>query len=252
MSNFYNLNETQIYLNDCKKTIEEMIVQGVKVDLIITDPPYDIKNTKTGGKSKLNKSFQKSQTEIQEKKLTNGFDTSILRELVKLQDNINIYFFCNKAQIPMYLEFFVNELNCSFDIIKWVKTNPVPTFSNKYMSDTEYCMYFRKKAYCKPQSYKDASTLFHSPINTKDKKKYKHPTIKPLELIDRLVRNSSKENDLIFDPFMGSGTTGMSALKHNRKFIGVELDKEYFEISKNRLNLEAKNNELTAYKQEVA
>jgi len=152
-----------------------------------------------------------------------------------LQDNINIYIWCNKEQIPKYLEYYVSKLGCSFDIIKWVKTNPVPTYNNKYMSDTEYCLYFRKAGFCKPQNYKDGSTLFTHPINKKDKNLYNHPTIKPIEIIDRLIRNSSKEGDLIFDPFMGSGTTGVSALKHNRRFIGCEIDKDYFNGSLQRI-----------------
>jgi len=61
-----------------------------------------------------------------------------------------------------------------------------------------------------------------------------------VEIMDRLVRNSSKEGDLVFDPFMGSGTTGVSSLKHNRRFIGCEIDKEYFTGSLKRIeeNLE--------------
>ncbi len=226
----------EIHNRDCVETMKEMVNNNVKVPLIVMDPPYEFKNTQTGGKSDLNKSFQKSQTEIKEKQLTEGIDyETILPLLTRLQDNVNIYIWCNKEQIPKYLEYYVSKLGCSFDIIKWVKTNPVPTFNNKYMSDTEYCLYFRKGGYCNPQNYEDGSTLFTHPINRKDKNLYHHPTIKPIEIIDRLIRNSSKEGDLVFDPFMGSGTTGVSALKHNRRFIGCEIDKEYFNGSLQRI-----------------
>lgn len=226
----------EIHQNDCVEVMKEMIKNDVKVPLIVMDPPYEIKNTQTGGKSELNNSFQKSQTEIKEKQFTEGFDYDVILPLLtKLQDNINIYIWCNKEQIPKYLKYYVSELECSFDLIKWVKTNPVPTYNNKYMSDTEYCLYFRKGGFCNPQSYEDGSTLFTHPINKKDKNLYSHPTIKPIKIIDRLIRNSSKEGDLIFDPFMGSGTTGVSALKHNRKFIGSEIDKEYFNTSLQRI-----------------
>jgi len=229
-------NNHILYNDDCNNVMDEMISKNIKVDLIITDPPYDIKNTKTGGESYLNKSFQKSQDELTKFNLTKGFDyETILNKMVKLQDKINMYIWCNKSQIPFYLDYFVIKMGCNFDIIKWVKTNPMPTYHNKYMTDTEYCIYVRKGGYCNPENYQDGSTLFQAPINTKDKKLYKHPTIKPENIIDRLVRNSSKENETIFDPFMGSGTTGVSALKHNRKFIGVELLKEFYNISKNRI-----------------
>ena len=78
------------------------------------------------------------------------------------------------------------------DIIIWNKTNALPLFNNKYLSDKEYCLYFRKGGYCSPKCYEDAKTVFLYPINIKDKKKWKHPTIK----LEALIRNSSRENDM--------------------------------------------------------
>ena len=62
-----------------------------------------------------------------------------------------------------------------------------------------------------------------------------HDTEKPVELMKILVENSSKENEIVFDPFMGSGTTGVACLQNNRKFIGCEIDEHYFEIAKQRI-----------------
>ena len=200
-------------------------------DLVVTDPPYQIDNTKAGGNSKLAKSFQKMNDEIEDLNIVNGFNSEILDQLVRVSRKINMYFFCNKAQIPMYLDYFVRDLNCSFDIIKWVKTNAVPTFNNKYLSDTEYCLYFRKGGYCNPENYKDASTLYVDSINVTDKKDYLHPTIKPLDLVKRIIRNSSKKNDVIIDPFMGSGTTANACIQLDRQFIGYEIDPKYHEIA---------------------
>ena len=87
-----------------------------------------------------------------------------------------------------------------------------------------------------PKSFEDGSALFQAPINIKDKKLYNHPTIKPITIIEKLIRNSSNENDLILDCFMGSGTTGVACKNLNRNFIGIELSKEYFEIAKERIN----------------
>ena len=71
-----------------------------------------------------------------------------------------------------------------------------------------------------------------------------HPTQKPLNLIERLVLASSNEDDLIFDPFMGSGTTGVACKNLNRKFIGIELDNTYFDKAQDRVNKKrSKNNE---------
>lgn len=63
-----------------------------------------------------------------------------------------------------------------------------------------------------------------------------HPTQKPEELLDRIIMKWSDEYDVVFDPFMGSGTTGVACVNTNRNFIGIELDENYFEIAKQRIN----------------
>jgi site-specific DNA-methyltransferase (adenine-specific) len=228
-----------LYNTDC---IEFMANMQEKVDLILTDPPYLILNTQAGSKSKLSKSIQSVNTEIADNNLVSGFDyEAILNEFIRI--NNNIYIWCNKAQIPIYFDFFCKK-DFSFDIIKWVKTNAMPLFNNKYLSDTEYCLYFRKNSYCQPNSYEDASTLFLHPINQKDKQDWKHPTIKPLPIICKLMRNSSKENDLIFDGFSGSGTTAIACIRNNRRFIGCEIDNEYFDLACKRIESELKQGNL--------
>ena len=97
-------------------------------------------------------------------------------------------------------------------------------------------LYFRKgKGKCFPQSYEDAKTFYIAPINHKDKKEFGHPTIKPLDITEKIIRNSSKEDQTVLDPFMGSGTTGVACINTNRDFIGYELNEEYFNIAQNRL-----------------
>ena len=73
-------------------------------------------------------------------------------------------------------------------------------------------------------------------MNVLDKKKYNHPTVKPLDIIENFVLNSSKEEDVVLDCYMGSGTTGVAALKNNRKFIGIEVNDSYFNTATNRIN----------------
>jgi site-specific DNA-methyltransferase (adenine-specific) len=67
-----------------------------------------------------------------------------------------------------------------------------------------------------------------------------HPTEKPETLLERIISIGSKEGDLILDPFMGSGTTGVVAKRLNRNFIGIEINKEYFQIAKDRITKETK------------
>lgn len=225
----------KIYLRDSLEGMKEMVQQKMKVDLIITDPPYDIAYTKTSTKTQLAKNIQKVCNELENNHLVKGISKEFLELMVALQDKINIYIWCNGKQIPFYLDYFVKELKCKYDILIWNKTNAIPTFSNKYLSDKEYVLYFRKGGFCNPCCYEDAKTIYISPINSKDKKKYNHPTIKPLDFIMRMLKNSSKEGQLVLDPFGGSGTTAVAAKSLNRNFITFEIDKRYYEISNQRL-----------------
>lgn len=208
------------------------------IDLIATDPPYVVSATNQGGSinniKKLNKSLKdlKNNTDI-----TRGYDIATFgEEAIRIMKEINIYLWCNKIQIPEYIDFYVNQHKCKFDILCWHKTNALPTYSNKYLTDTEYLLYFRKgKGKCFPQSYDDAKTYYINPINHKDKKTYGHPTIKPLDITEKIIRNSSKEGMVVFDPFMGSGTTGIACLNTNREFIGIEIDDQYFNIAYKRI-----------------
>ena len=113
-----------------------------------------------------------------------------------------------------------------------IKTFPL----HIHLGDKEYCLYFRKGGYCKPNSYEDAKTIYLSTLNVKDKQMYGHPTIKPLPLIRKLIRNSSKENDIVLDCFIGSGTTAVASLLENRKFIGYEINKKYYDIALKRIS----------------
>lgn len=103
------------------------------------------------------------------------------------------------------------------------------------MSDKEYCLYFRKGGFCQPTSYESAKTVFHQPINVLDKQKYPHPTIKPLNVIETLIGNSTKPGDIVLDPFIGSGTTAVACMELERKYIGYEINEGYFEVAQKRI-----------------
>jgi site-specific DNA-methyltransferase (adenine-specific) len=221
----------QLFNEDCLDALKRL--EDDSIELIVTDPPYDIKNT-VPGKSSLTAKISKNMKALEDSNICGGFNLAVLDELVRVQEKINMYFFCNKAQIPMYFGYFL-PLGCSFDIIKWVKTNPMPAYHGKYVNDTEYCMYFRKGGLCMPQSYEDSKTLYQSPINTKDKKLFLHPTCKPMPLVERVIRNSSKEGQTVLDPYMGSGTTGRAAKLLGRRFIGMEINKKWFSIAESRI-----------------
>lgn len=227
-----------IYNEDCFAGMNQ-IPQGI-VDLIIADPPYLIPNISGGGSINNVKLLNQSLADLKEKHdITCGYDISLFsNEVVNLQGkNINVYFFCNKAQIPQYFKVYVDKLKCKFEILTWHKLNALPTYYNKYLSDTEFCLYFHKgKGKTKPMSYEDAKTFYLGHINHKDKKRYGHPTIKPLELIEKLIKNSSNEGDLVLDPFMGSGTTAIGCINLKRNYIGFEINEDYYKTSIQRIS----------------
>ena len=167
--------------------------------------------------------------------LVNGYDYVILDELVRVMKTINIYIWCSKKQLLFYFDYFVKKLGCNYEVLLWNKTNAMPLYSNTYLSDKDYCLYFRNKGYCKPKSYSDARTVCFSTTNMSDKKRYGHPTIKPLEFIRKIIRNSSVEGDVVLDSFMGSGTTAVACILENRNYIGFEVNKKYYDIALKRI-----------------
>lgn len=227
------LETDKIYCMDCLEDLKQ--IPDKSIDLIMTDPPYLIKSTRAGGHSRLAHTIQPVNNLLKENGLDSGINPDILPELARVMKKINCYVWCNKTQIPDYLNYFVGKLGCSFDIIIWWKTNPPPLCNNKYLSDKEYCLYFRKGGYCQPTSYESAKTVYYQPLNTQDKKEYPHPTIKPINIIRSLIANSSKPGDIILDPFMGSGTTAVACIELGRKYIGHEINQEYFEVARKRI-----------------
>lgn len=231
------MNQIQLLNKDCIEGMKTLADNSI--DCIIADPPYDIK-TKGGGSINKVKKLSKSLQDLEDANITKGYDiVAFGKEALRVMNEINIYFWCNKKQIPDYLDFYVNKHKCTFDILTWHKTNALPTYSNKYLSDTEYLLYFRKgKGKCFPESYEDAKTYYVAPINHKDKKLWGHPTIKPLDITEKIIRNSTREGQTVLDPFSGSGTTAIACMNNNRNFIGFELDKDYYDISLDRIEKE--------------
>ena len=118
----------------------------------------------------------------------------------------------------------------------WGKTNPTPTCSGKYLSDVEYCLMFREKGTTIGGTYETKSKFYISSTNTADKELYNHPTIKPLELVKRHIINSTNVGGVVLDTFCGSGTTCVACKETGRRYIGMEIDKEYWKIAVDRLN----------------
>ena len=154
--------------------------------------------------------------------------------LHKNEENKYLYIYCSKLQLPKLLNYFINK-KCNYEILTYHKTNPTPLCGNTYLPDTEYVVFAREKGVKIYGEYKTKFKYYTDKVNKKDKKLYKHPTCKPIPFLQNHIINSSNEDDIILDCFMGSGSTGVAALNTNRKFIGIELDENYFNIAKERI-----------------
>ena len=123
-----------------------------------------------------------------------------------------------------------------FNFVKcliWNKGNKI--MGQFYMSQYEYIMFFRKG---KARKINNCGTSDILNINNRKLKingQNLHDTEKPVELMKVLIENSSIENEVVLDPFMGIGSTGIACKELNRNFIGIELDDKYFEIAKERI-----------------
>lgn len=181
------------------------------------------------------KRIQNIMDEIGEYGLNKGVDERIWIECLRVLKKPNIYIWCNKVMIPALLDFFVCRNKCTFDIIAWHKTNAMPLCGSKYLTDTEYCLYFKKEVHLNT-TYETASTHYELPINIRDKQYFEHLTIKPKKIIENLIINSSNENDIVLDCFAGVATTGVVCKELNRKFILFEINPKWAKIGEDRLN----------------
>lgn len=224
-----------IYLGDAYELIKQL--KDHSVDLIITDPPYAIEGIHGSGILKSRPANQQTYNEISESDLDKGIDLKILDDLVRVMKKINIYIWCNKTQIYDYMTYFVKERNCSFEILIWAKENPIPFCGTHYLCDKEYCLYFWEQGAPVSIPYDRARTYFISKTNQDDKKDYGHPTIKPIELIETLIKNSTGggSNLVVLDPFVGSGTTCLAAKRLGHQWIGFEINEKYYKIAVDRL-----------------
>lgn len=206
------------------------------IDLIVTDPPYPTtkrgisKGTNTGG---LVRSELGRKGKIFE---YNNIDVSIyVPECYRvLKDGSHFYIMTNHVNLQHILNTCTD---VGFHFIKsiiWNKGNKI--MGQYYMSQFEYILFFRKGKGVKINNCGTPDILNVPNIKTKGRDgKNLHDTEKPVELMKILIENSSKPNDIVFDPFVGIGSTAMACIETNRKFICCELDTTYCDIAKKRI-----------------
>lgn len=223
-------NKIKLYNEDCLDIMDKAIESGIKVDCIIIDPPYKL--TSGGRTTKKNIQFNT----VDEENLKKGelfnipkFDDWAKKCYDILKEDTHAYFMTNTKNLYDMLSSLQNVGFKLHEILVWNKGMHTP--QQYYLRNVEFILFMRKGK-AKPINNMGTFSL----INVNGIKGNKiHPSEKPTELMKVFVSNSTNDGDLVLDCFMGAGSTGIACKELNRKFIGIELDEKYFDISVERI-----------------
>ncbi len=228
-------NNYQLYMANAYSIAKQFKANNIFVDAIITDPPYNI--SKENNFSTLN-SPRKG---VDFGYWDNNFDVCnwIESYVELLKPNGSIVIFCSY----LYISYLVNELKKNGvetkDILVWKKTNPMPrNINRRYVQDMEFAIWGVKKGakwtFNKPVDTPYLRSMFEASV-VSGVERTSHPTQKSLKVMEEIIQIHTNEGDLVLDPFMGSGTTGVACIKNKRQFLGVEVCPEYFDIAVERM-----------------
>jgi len=226
-----NHPRTKLICGDCMEQLKKF--EDDSIDLIVTDPPY--RTTSRG--NCLGGGMFKKKINLKGQVFThNNIDCSeYAPEFYRvLKDGGHCYVMTNHVNLVNILNVFIGS---GFHFIKsliWDKQNKI--VGTYYMSQFEYILFFRKGRGVKINHCGTSDILSVQNKKTKDENgKNYHDTEKPVELMKILIDNSSKEHDVVLDPFMGIGSAGIACNELNRRFIEIEIDETYFKIAEQRM-----------------
>jgi len=219
------------------------LMNGNKADMVFTDPPYGV--SYTGGHNEKKRKGIENDT-LQGGDLTNLFRDSLLNADLFSKDHSAFYiWYANGKAVETFSSFA--ELNLEVRaVICWYKIKSgLGAFMSQYIPNYEPCIYaFKKGKTCQWFGATDEKTVWE--LKKESRNDY-HPTQKPVELPERAIKNSSKLSDIIYDCFLGSGSTMVASHQLKRKCYGMELDPKYCQVILERMikldpSLEIKKN----------
>lgn len=230
-------NDTvSLRLGDSKKLIKD--VPDVSIDLILTDPPYNLSGYSTGN---IELSWRKTINNDLADWDKNSFEPAQWVQDFKriLKPTGNIFAFTSYNLMGKWHQAFDPEFD-TFQYMVWHKTNPVPKiYKAGFLNSCELIICAWNKGHTwNFANQKDMHNFIESPIcmGNERLKNPKHPTQKPIKVLERIIRIATNPVNIVFDPFMGVGSTGVAALNLGRRFIGFELNPEYFAAAEQRLS----------------
>lgn len=240
-----DIEKNKIYQESCIDTLRKMTDNSV--DLVVTSPPYNMNLRIRKGKycsRQIVKELSTKYTEFPDNlplEEYNKFHTEVLKELIRVSDivfyNIQIVTGSKRSIFKM-----IGDLSDFLkDIIVWDKKYGQPAIQSQVLNRrTELILVFEKdypisRQFRKKGNFTRGTLGDLWVINRERSGKESHGAVFPQELVKKILTNFSQEGDLIYDPFMGTGTTAVAAKKMNRNFIGSEISTAYIEIAKQRL-----------------
>lgn len=229
-------HETRLLNCDCREYFQK--IPDNAIDLILTDPPYNIAKYSTGniplpGRSAVNNDLGEwDLAEINPFEFVKPF-TRILKP------DGNIFIFTSYNMIGKWHEAF-DPVFDTFQFFIWHKSNPMPKiYKNGFLNSCEMIVCLWNKGHkWNFTNQRDMHNYFECPICMWPErlKEPKHPAQKPVRLLKHLTEVASNEGDIVFDPFMGVGSTGVAAKNLKRRFIGCEIDEVFFNAAKKRID----------------
>ena len=227
---------TKLVHGDCfayMKTIPDN-----SIDLILTDPPYNIAKYSTGNINLPNRKAINNdiatwdRVELEPRSLLADF-----KRIIKAQGNI--FAFTSYNMIGKWHEAFDREFD-TFQFFIWHKTNPVPKiYKNGFLNSCEIIICLWNKGHkWNFTKQNEMHNFFESPICMQPERLNtpKHPAQKPVKLLSHIINIASQVGDIVFDPFMGVGSTCVAARQCGREFVGCEIDEEYYNAACRRIN----------------
>ena len=213
---------------DCLKLMKD--IPDGSVDLVLTDPPYLCNYSRHDSKSRFSNKIANDENNCANKNMIEKY----LHECYRImKDNTAIYCFCNYKKIDFFKQQIEKAGFHLKNIIIWDKQkNGMGDLSTTFGYSYEFII-FASKGQPKIRGKRISDVWQFPRVKPKEQT---HQNQKPVDLLKQAIEKSSDEGAVVFDGFMGSGSTGVACVNTNRRFIGIELDDKYFEIAKQRID----------------
>ena len=246
-----------LYYRDLQKDISLLLGDAFEImktfedgsfDQILTDPPYFLSNDGVTCYSGQMVSVNKGEWDKSKVLTMDEFNLAFLRESMRLLKPTGTIWVSGTMHNIYSIGYYMQQLNYRIlNNITWQKTNPPPNLGCRMFTHSTETILWASKGKKARHNFnydlmkmenngKQMKDVWTSSATKKSEKEFgKHPTQKPLWLIERMILSSTNETDLILDPFIGSGTTAVVGAKFNRRVIGIDSNEDYLDIARKRL-----------------